>query len=98
MYHIEAIVNLTENVPRPHTGGGVKSGYAPHHKFANVGYLVSGFHKYEDDKYHYPGETLIAKIAFPSWEDIGSLIKCGDVFEIKELDVLVGNGVVKSIA
>lgn len=97
MHHIIAIVNLTENVSRPHTNGGVKSGYMPHHKFSNVEWLVSGRHDYSDDKYHYVGETLVTKIAFPSWDDIGKMIKVGDVFEIRELNTLIGNGTVKSI-
>lgn len=97
MHHITALIKFSENVPRPHTDGGVKSGYAPHHKFSNVEYLVSGFHDYADDKYHFTGESLVTKIAFPSWEDIHKLIHVGDSFEVRELNTLVGSGEVLSI-
>ena len=94
--HITTLITLLDNVPHPKTDG-VRSGYAPHHKFAAVGYLASGFQTYPDDSIHYPGETLIASIAFPSWEFFGSSVRVGDVFEIRELDRVVGHGVIQSI-
>ena len=94
-HHITALVKLSSDVPKPKSNG-VKSGYAPHHKFAGVDYLVSGFHMYPDEEVHYPGESLTAKIVFPSWEFFGQGVKVGDVFEIREMDRLVGIGVVQS--
>jgi len=94
--HITALITLSDDVPHPKTGG-VRSGYAPHHKFAAVDYLASGFQTYPDDGAHYPGETLIASIAFASWEFFASSVSVGDRFEIRELDRLVGHGVAQSI-
>lgn len=96
MHHITAIFTLSAEVPQPKNGG-VKTGYSPHHKFANNDYLVSGFHTYPDNDVHYPGETLTAKIVFPSWEFFGKDVKVGDSFEVKEMNRLVGYGVVQSI-
>lgn len=42
MYDILALVELSEEVPRPKVKG-VVSGYSPHHKFHQVEYLASGF-------------------------------------------------------
>lgn len=97
MHNITAIINFSENIPRPHTKGGVRSGYAPHHHFPNVPGLVSGFHKYSDGDYHFFGEKLIAEIAFPSWESFCDLVSVGDFFEIRELNTLVGVGEILSI-
>ncbi|MBV7541895.1 hypothetical protein [Acidovorax sp. sic0104] len=97
MYNITALIKLSENIPRPHTGGGVKSGYAPHHKFSNIHGLVSGFHKYSDENYHFFGEELIAEIAFPGWENFCELVRIGDSFEIRELNTLVGYGKVLTV-
>jgi hypothetical protein len=95
-YHITALVTLTADVPLPKSEG-VRSGYAPHHKFENVEYLVSGFHSYLDEQLHYPGETIRAKIGFPSWEFFGDTVAVGDRFKILEMNRLVGEGVVQSI-
>ncbi|WP_236207225.1 hypothetical protein [Pseudomonas tohonis] len=94
--NIVAVVTLSAEVPFPKKKG-VKSGYSPHHKFPNVEYLVSGFHVYADDQLHYPGETLLVEILFPSWEFFGGNISVGDNFSILELERLVGEGVVQSI-
>lgn len=39
----------------------------------------------------------MARIKFASWEFFGNDVKVGDVFEIRELDRVVGVGVVKEI-
>ncbi len=96
-FHITATVTLSEDVPQPKSGG-IKSGYAPHHKFVNVNYLVSGFHSYPDEQTHYPGESIPAKIVFPSWEFFGDTVSVGDRFEILEMGRLVGEGIVQSIS
>lgn len=95
-HHITAAITLSEDVPQPKTAG-VKSGYAPHHLFSNVDYLVSGFHTYDDELVHYPGETLLAKIVFPSWGYFGKDVDVGDRFEVREMDRVVGTGIVQSI-
>lgn len=95
-WHVKALVELLENVSEPKNSG-VKSGYSPHHKFKNVDYLVSGFHTYSDDEMHYPGEGLQTNIVFPSWEYFESEVKVGDRFEVRELDRLIGLGVIQSI-
>lgn len=76
---------------------GIKSGYAPHDKFKNVDYLVSGYHKYEDDDFHYPGETIKAEISFPSWAYFCKSVSVGEKFEVLELDRIIGYGIVESI-
>ncbi|MEN1409952.1 hypothetical protein, partial [Pseudomonas aeruginosa] len=76
---------------------GVVSGYSPHHKFHQVEYLASGVHTYPDVKAHYPGEAIVTSIKFASWEFFGNEIKVGDDFEVRELDRVVGTGVVKEI-
>ena len=97
MYHVIAMVTIADDVLQPKING-VKSGYAPHHKFSGVEYLVSGFHTYSDDAVHFPGETLKTRIAFPSWEFISDQVKVGDRFEILEMNRVVGHGTVESIA
>lgn len=94
--HITALVTLADDVPEPKSSG-VRSGYEAHHKFAQVDYLAGGFHRYADDALHFPGETLLTTITFPSWEHFGSSIRVGDAFEIFEHRRLVGTGVVQSI-
>ncbi|MGU1830096.1 hypothetical protein ACSEU7_18225 [Pseudomonas aeruginosa] len=83
MYDILALVELSEEVPRPKVKG-VVSGYSPHHKFHQVEYLASGVHTYPDDKAHYPGEAIVTRIKFASWEFFGNEIKVGDDFEVRE--------------
>lgn len=97
MHHVTALVKLSEHIPRRHTHGGVKSGYTPHHKFPNVSGLLSGAHDYLDEEYHFFGEELIARIAFPCWDDFRDLIRVGDTFEVRELKTLVGTGEILSI-
>lgn len=96
MYDILALVELSEEVPRPKVKG-VVSGYSPQHKFHQVEYLASGVHTYPDDKAYYPGGAVVARIKFASWEFFGNEIKVGDGFEVRELDRVVGTGVVKEI-
>lgn len=95
-HHILATVQLAENVEAPKAIG-VRSGYAPHHKFVGVDYLVSGFHQYDDEKRHYPGENFKAWIAFPSWGFFGDNVKVGDSFEVFEATRLVGHGTVDRV-
>lgn len=76
---------------------GVRTGYSPLHRFAAVPYFISGRHTYSDDTIHYPGESLLIGISFPSWQYVSSLIKVGDRFDICELYDVVGEGVVVSI-
>ncbi|WP_312796671.1 hypothetical protein [Tianweitania sp.] len=97
MFHVKALLTLSKDVPYPKSDG-VRTGYDPYHKFPGVDYLATGFHTYTDDQIHYPGESLIASIVFPSWEFFGPSIHVGDVFEIRELDKVVGRGVVQAIA
>jgi len=96
MPHITAKIFLPKNINHPKNNG-IKSGYAPHHKFLRIDYLVSGFHKYEDEKTHYPGEQFNAAIYFPSWEYIKSHIKTGDEFIITEVKNIIGIGFVINI-
>ena len=96
MYNITASIILSKDVPQPKSNG-VKSGYAPHHKFQNIDYLLSGFHKYKDDVINFPGETLVAQIVFPSWKYVANNINIGDKFEIQEMNRVVGFGFVESI-
>ncbi len=96
LYHIVATVRMADDVEAPKVKG-VRSGYAPHHKFKTIDYLASGVHTYEDDRLHYPGETLETRISFPSWEYFKDTVKVGDSFEVLELDRLVGYGKVEQI-
>ncbi|MTV40552.1 hypothetical protein [Duganella radicis] len=96
MAHIYAEVYISDNVPYPKKNG-IRTGYAPHHKFDGINYLVSGFHTYEDGEMHYPGEYLKTKISFPSWDEVCDKIVVGEGFELMELDRSVGKGVVISI-
>lgn len=65
--NLMASFEISDAVINPKSNG-IKSGYAPHHKFLNIDYLVSGYHKYRDNDFHYPGETIRVEISFPSWE------------------------------
>jgi len=76
---------------------GVRSGYAPHHKFAKVDYLASGFHVYADNDFHFPGETLEIEITFPSWSELRKTVKVGDRFDVLELDRVIGHGTIERI-
>ncbi|MEN9867130.1 MAG: hypothetical protein RL748_2720 [Pseudomonadota bacterium] len=95
-HQVTAKILFLVDVPAPKLKG-VVSGYSPHHKFEDLEYLVSGRHEYADQNTHYPGDTLIARIGFASWEFFGQKIKVGDKFEIRELDRKVGVGTVISI-
>ncbi len=96
MHHIVATLRIADDVKDPKVKG-VRSGYAPHHRFATVDYLASGFHSYGDESLHYPGESLKTWISFPSWEDLQNKIKVGDAFEVLELDRVVAYGTVNEI-
>ncbi|WP_206002364.1 hypothetical protein [Paraburkholderia antibiotica] len=96
LHQIVATVRIADDVDAPKVKG-VRSGYAPHHKFATVDYLASGVHSYVDEDLHYPGETLKARISFPSWEHFQGGVKVGDSFEVLELDRLVGYGTVDEV-
>ena len=89
--HMIAEIRICEEVPEMKENG-ISSGYMPHHKFAHCDYLVSGAHIYEDDEIHYPGETLIAKISFLSWEHFGGSVNVGDEFTVMELNRIVAKG------
>lgn len=95
-YNVVASIAIEEKVENPKTDG-IKNGYAPHHKFKGVDYLVSGFHEYADDAVHYPGEVISARITFPSWEYFKNSVNVGDRFEVLEMNRLVGYGLIKSI-
>jgi hypothetical protein len=95
-YNVIASIKIEEKVENPKAGG-IKSGYAPHHKFKSVDYLVSGFHEYSDDAIHYPGEVISAKIIFPSWEYFKKSVNVGDDFEILEMNRLIGYGLIEAI-
>lgn len=96
LYDVLARIDISTTVPDPKNRG-VRTGYMPHHKFANIDYLASGRHYYEDDEPHYPGETLLAKIKFPSWEFMRNDVRVDDSFEIRELDRVVGYGTVLAL-
>ncbi|HEF4733982.1 hypothetical protein SB379_25320 [Burkholderia multivorans] len=96
MDNIIAAFRIADDVDDPKIKG-VSTGYAPHHKFAGVDYLASGTHTYPDKSLHYPGETLCARISFPSWKYFKDAIKAGDSFEVRELDRLIGYGTVEKI-
>lgn len=96
MHHILATFLISVDVDRPKIAG-VRNGYAPHHKFAAVDYLTSGTHSYEDNDFHFPGETLKTKIRFASWQFFFDQIKIGDEFEVFENDRLIGRGRVDEI-
>lgn len=96
MYNIIASFRIADDVENPKSMG-IRSGYAPHHKFAALDYLVSGVHLYDDDVLHYPGEMLLVKISFPSWCYFFERINVGDLFEVLELDRIVGYGTVEKI-
>jgi hypothetical protein len=95
-YHVIATVHLALDVDKPKING-VRSGYAPHHKFTMLDYLVSGFHLYEDQCLHYPGETMKAWIGFPSWKYFREKMKIGDSFKVQEVNRIVGYGIIDEI-
>ncbi|WP_175762220.1 hypothetical protein [Burkholderia ambifaria] len=96
MDNVIAAIRIADDVEDPKIKG-VRTGYSPHHKFANIDYLASGVHTYSDQDLHYPGEVLQARISFPSWEYFNGAIKVGDSFEVRELDRLVGYGEILKI-
>lgn len=96
MRHVIASFHIADDVDRPKNNG-IRTGYAPHHKFTSVKYLASGFHTYSDHQYHYPGETITVEIVFPSWEDLRKHVKVGDAFDVMELDRVIGRGVIEKI-
>ena len=95
MSNVIAKFRIATDVMNPKING-IRTGYAPHHKFESVAYLASGFHKYDDSGLHYPGETLNVRITFHSWDDLKSRIKVGDKFQVSELDQIVGHGEIES--
>ncbi|WP_175941840.1 hypothetical protein [Burkholderia pyrrocinia] len=96
MENIIATIEISTDVYDPKVAG-VRTGYSPHHKFANIDWLASGKHIYDDTRLHYPGETLKAKIKFASWEHMRDSIGVGDRFDILENDRQIGRGVVDAI-
>lgn len=96
MHHILATFFIADDVDNPKVKG-VRSGYAPHHKFASVDYLASGVHSYADNDLHYPGETIKVRICFPSWEYFRNKVDVGDPFDVFELDRVIGRGRVDEI-
>ncbi|SFF98976.1 hypothetical protein SAMN05518865_1072 [Duganella sp. CF458] len=97
MHNIVADITFSDDVPEPKVKG-VRSGYAPHHKFSEVDWLASGFHEYQDEILHFPGETIEAKIRFVSWEHLRDFVKPGVSFEVRELHRVVGTGLVKEVS
>lgn len=81
MHDIVADITFLDDVPEPVVNG-VRSGYAPHHKFSEVDWLTSGFHQYQDENLHFPGETIEAKIRFVSWEHLQDIVRPGVHFEV----------------
>lgn len=96
MSNIIAKITFLLDVPEPKTSG-VRSGYAPHHKFADISWLASGFHRYQGADLHFPGETVDAEIRFVSWEELRDVVKPGVEFEVRELERIVGVGIVKTV-
>lgn len=97
MHHLTAIFQLLADAPSPKARGVCSRNYVPLHKFRNVEWLASGIHTYEDDAMHYPGETIVARIAFASWEHLQGKVNVGDEFDVLEVGRLIGRGVVTSI-
>lgn len=93
---IVADITFLEHVAEPKLNG-VKSGYAPHHKFPHLDWLASGFHYYQDEDLHFPGETIEAGIRFVSWELLCDSLLPGMRFEVRELHRVVGIGQVKDM-
>lgn len=96
MHHIVATLTIALDVAEPKRTG-VRSGYAPHHRFSRVEYLTSGRHFYGDDQWHFPGEKIKVWISFVSWQYMRDSVCVGDSFEALELDRLIGYGVVEEI-
>ena len=96
MPNVIASFHIASDVESPKING-IRTGYAPHHKFDSVDYLASGFHTYDDSAMHYPGETLKVRITFPSWDDFKSCIKVGEKFQVSELNQAVGYGEIETI-
>lgn len=65
MLNIIGTFQIAEDVPEPKMHG-VRSGYAPHHKFPFADNLFSEFHSYGDSEIHYPSESLRVCIALPN--------------------------------
>ena len=95
-YNLIAEITILESVQSPKKNG-IRSGYIPHHKFVKWDFLLSGAHLYDGDEVHFPGDTVLAHISFPCWNDIKDDICIGDTFKIQELERVVGQGVVVSI-
>lgn len=96
MPNIIASITFLTDVPEPKTEG-VRSGYVPHHKFAGISWLASGIHQYPDVDLHFPGEMLEAEIRFVSWEELRDVVKPGAEFEVRELERIIGIGMVKTV-
>ena len=96
MFDIVADITLFEHVAQPKVSG-VKSGYAPHHKFPHIDWLASGCHYYLDEEWHFPGETFEAGIRLVSWELLRGSLWPGMEFEVRELHKVVGMGKVKQV-
>lgn len=96
IFDIVADITFIEDVAEPKLNG-VKSGYAPHHKFPHIDWLASGCHYYQDEERHFPGETIEAGIRFVSWELLSESLLPGMEFEVRELGRVVGTGQIKDI-
>ncbi|NVD72942.1 hypothetical protein HUX88_20675 [Duganella sp. BJB1802] len=96
MHDIVADITFLDDVPEPVVNG-VRGGYAPHHKFSELDWLASGFHQYQDETLHFPGETIEVKIRFVSWEYLRDIVRPGVHFEVRELDRVIGTGTVKAV-
>ena len=96
IFDIVADITFLEDVAEPKLNG-VKSGYAPHHKFPHIDWLASGCHYYQDEEWHFPGETIEAGIRFVSWELLSESLLPGMEFEVRELGRVVGTGQIKYI-
>ncbi|WP_290903020.1 hypothetical protein [Aquabacterium sp.] len=59
--------------------------------------VVLNCHSRAKHQLRHPGDTWLARIAFPSCAFFGSSVKVGDRFDIPEMSRLVGHGVVKEI-
>jgi hypothetical protein len=90
-YHIVATFDLAGDASAPKFKG-VRGGYAPHHKYPSIDYMVSGFHSYGNEGLHCPGERLKVCIGFPGWHFFCRSVKVGDSFDVYELDRLVECG------
>ena len=96
IFDIVADITFLEDVAEPKRNG-VKSGYAPHHQFPHLDWLASDFQYYQDEKLHFPGETVEAGIRFVSWELLRESLLPGMAFEVRESGRVVGTGQIKDI-